>query len=137
MIINNARRKLSALIVEDNEQFGYLLEYMLRREGFDVTRTSDGRRTAAIISEETAVDIVILDLMLPYLDGFELIALIRAHPLWRHVPVIVVSGRSKEGDVVRALEAGADDYVCKPYQPAELLARIKAKIAAASERNVA
>lgn len=137
MVMYDAARKLSALIAEDSEQFGYLLEYMLRRDGFDVTRATDGRETAAIISQGPATDIVILDIMLPYLDGFELIALLRAHPLWQQVPIIVVSGRSREGDVVRALQAGADDYVCKPYQPAELLARIKTRVAAARERNVA
>lgn len=135
--MSNASVKRSALVIEDEEQCAYLLEYMLRRDGFDVTRAADGRESVEMITNGPVVDVVLTDIMLPYLDGFELIALMRAHPEWRHVPIIVLSGRSKESDVVRALEAGADDFVRKPYQQSELMARIKNRMAAASGRNAA
>ncbi len=137
MTISDKKGKRSALIIEDDEHSAFLLEYMLCREGFDVTHAADGRESAAMIAEGPVVDIVVMDIMLPYLDGFELIALIRAHPKWRQVPIIVLSGRTKESDVVRALEAGADDFVHKPYRPAELLARIRNRLVASRVRNVA
>jgi DNA-binding response OmpR family regulator len=111
-------------VVEDHEHVAYLLEHMLRREGFEVALTADGRGAADYISTQSAPTVVLMDVMLPYLDGFELTRLIRAHPAWRKVPVIMLSGRSTEEDVVRALEAGANDFVSKPYRPKELLARI-------------
>lgn len=119
----------SALVVEDSEHVAYLLEYMLEREGFDVRVAGNGREAAACIAKEPARDIVLLDVMLPYKDGFEIVREIRSSPLWRDTPVIMLSARSLEEDVVRALEAGANDYVTKPYNPRELLARIKRNIA--------
>ena len=118
----------SALVVEDSEHVAYLLEYMLEREGFDVQVANNGREAAAHIASEPASDIVLLDVMLPYKDGFEIVREIRTSPTWRQTPVIMLSARSLEEDVVRALEAGANDYVTKPYNPRELLARIKRHI---------
>jgi DNA-binding response OmpR family regulator len=115
----------TALVVEDHEHIAFLLEQMLLREGFDVDMANDGKQAAEYIARRDPVGIVVLDVMLPYQDGFEVLRLIRAHSDWRRVPVIMLSARNQEGDVVRALNAGANDYVCKPYKPAELLARIK------------
>ena len=119
----------SALVVEDSEHVAYLLEYMLEREGFDVLVANNGRDAAACITNTPARDIVLLDVMLPYKDGFEIVREIRSSPIWQDTPVIMLSARSLEEDVVRALEAGANDYVTKPYNPRELLARIKRSIA--------
>ena len=63
--------------------------------------------------------------MLPYVDGFQLVAMIRAKPDWQNVPIIMLTARSQEGDIVRALDAGANDYVVKPFKPEELKARMK------------
>ena len=119
----------TALVVEDSEHVAYLLEYMLEREGFDVLVAGNGREAAGCIATAPAPDIVLLDVMLPYKDGFEIVREIRSSPTWQHAPVIMLSARSQEEDVVRALEAGANDYVTKPYNPRELLARIKRHIA--------
>ena len=113
-----------ALVVEDHEHIAFLLEQMLLRQGFDVEMAADGKKAADYVENCGPVGVVVLDVMLPYLDGFELLQLIRTHPDWRRVPVIMLSARNQEGDIVRALEAGANDYVCKPYKPGELLARI-------------
>lgn len=118
----------SAIVVEDHAHVRYLVEQLLEREGFDVTALPDGREAAEFIVQHEPPDVVILDLMLPYLDGFELAQLIRAHPRWRAVPIIMLSGRSQEEDVVRALESGVNDYVPKPYNPRELLARIRLRM---------
>jgi len=119
----------TALVVEDSEHVAYLLEYMLEREGFDVLVANNGREAADCIAAEPARDIFLLDVMLPYKDGFEIVREIRSSPVWQDTPVIMLSARSLEEDVVRALEAGANDYVMKPYNPRELLARIKRNIA--------
>ncbi len=131
--MHDANRTSSALIVEDSEAVAFLLDYMLQREGYAVSRVADGRAAAEFISSEAPPDIVLLDIMLPYLDGFELLDLIRAHPDWCHTPVIILSGRSQEIDAVRALNAGASDFVCKPFQARELMARIKCRMEAANQ----
>jgi DNA-binding response OmpR family regulator len=72
-----------------------------------------------------APDLVLLDVMLPYVDGFEIVGLIRAQPEWRDTPVIMLTAKNTERDTVRALDAGANDFVIKPFQPQELLARLR------------
>lgn len=114
----------TALVVEDDEHVIYLLEFMLSRAEFRVVTAQDGRVAAEYINGADPVDIVILDLVLPYKDGFELLNLIRSRPEWSDVPVIILSARTLERDVVRGLEAGAIDYVTKPYNPRELMARV-------------
>lgn len=114
----------TALLVEDNADVAYLLRYMLQRDGFAVKTQTNGRDAQRYIAESPPPDVVLLDLMLPYIDGFELLAGIRESSSWRDVPVIVVSGKVTERDIVRAIELGANDYVTKPYKPLELSARI-------------
>lgn len=113
------------LIVEDDEHIAYLLEYMLQREGFSTVLATDGRQAEQIIQTEAAPDLVILDLMLPYRSGLELIALIRKHDAWKEVPVMMLTAKSQEQDIVTALDAGVNDYVVKPFQPNEILARLR------------
>lgn len=115
----------TALLIEDNADVSYLLQYMLQRDGYAVQAVANGRDAQRYIAESTPTDVVVLDLMLPYIDGFELLAQIRESPAWRKVPVVVVSGKVAERDIVRAIELGADDYVTKPYKPLELSARIR------------
>ena len=115
----------TALLVEDNEDIAYLLRLLLLREGLIVHMAHNGRDAQAFIESSKATDIVLMDLMLPYVGGFELIAQIRDDKRWKDVPVIVLSGKVTERDAVRALEAGANDYVTKPYNPQELCARIR------------
>lgn len=123
--VTDSARPPKALIVEDSEHLAFLLGYMLEREGFETLTLRDGREAAHYITGAQPVDIVLLDLMLPYLDGFEILGIVRAHPAWKTVPVVVLSARSDEDDVVRALESGANDFVRKPYRPRELLVRLR------------
>lgn len=115
----------TALVVDDDEDIVYLLRLLLLRDGFIVHTATNGRDAAEFIACSNPTDIVITDLMLPYVSGFELITQIRENRQWNRVPVIVLSGKVTERDVVRSLEIGANDYVTKPYNPQELSARIK------------
>lgn len=118
-----------ALVVEDNEHAACLLEFLLERAGFDVTVARNGRDAAAVIDNLPRVDVVVLDLLLPYVSGFQLLGMLREDREWMQVPVIVVSAKVLEEDIVQALDLGANDYVTKPYRPKELLARIRRLIA--------
>ena len=114
-----------ALVIEDSEHTAYLLAFILERAGYDVTTVGNGRDAEALLAGERKADVIVLDLMLPYVDGFELLMQIRESAQWRAVPVLVLSGKSLEADVVRTFELGADDYVTKPFRPQELLARVR------------
>ncbi len=124
-----------ALLVEDNEHMAYLLDFMLRRAGFEVILAANGRDAQSVIDNVKPVDVVLLDLMLPYVSGYQLISEIRGHPDWQQVPIVVLSAKVLEQDVVKALDLGANDYVTKPYRPQELLARLR-RVVADHERLV-
>ncbi|MDE2298073.1 MAG: response regulator transcription factor [Burkholderiales bacterium] len=114
------------LIVEDDDSIAQLLEFMMRREGFEVQTCRDGRDAERRIVEGAPPPaLVVMDVMLPYTDGFELLALLRRQPLWRDVPVLMLSAKSQEHDIVRAIDAGSSGYVVKPFQPRELMARVR------------
>ena len=115
----------SALVAEDDDQMAEVLRFILEREGYSVQLAPDGRTAQRLIDSAPAPAIVLLDVMLPHVDGYELLARLRGSESWRGVPVIIVSARSQEQDIVRGLEAGADDYIAKPFKPDELRARIR------------
>jgi DNA-binding response OmpR family regulator len=118
-----------ALVIEDNEHIAFMLEFILQRAGYDVSAVHNGRDAQAAIANLDPVDVVILDLMLPHVSGYQLINEIRDNVAWRHVPIVVLSAKVLEEDIVKALDLGANDYVTKPFRPAELLARIRRIIA--------
>lgn len=112
------------LVVDDDRALAEMLGMVLEGEGFETEHSADG--TAAIEKfREMRPDLVLLDVMLPGLDGIEVCTLIRAES---GVPIIMLTARTDTTDVVRGLEAGADDYVVKPFNPAELLARVRARL---------
>lgn len=116
------------LVVEDNEHAAFLMRFLLERAGFEVTLSPDGRDALEKLSSMEPVDLVVLDLMLPYLSGYQVLIEARKNPKWIDVPIVVVTARTLEMDAVRALETGANDFVRKPFQPEELLARIRRAI---------
>lgn len=122
--LNSTQSIRGALIVGTDEHTAYLLEYLLQREGFAVTACPDGAAAAQHVAQAPAGDVVITDVVLPFVDGFELIERIRRSELWGAVPVIVLTSHSTDHDIVRALEAGANDYVTKPFNARVLLARV-------------
>jgi len=115
----------TALVVEDDDQVVHILRFLLEREGFEVHAARDGRAAEQLIDSLAPPAIVTLDVMLPHADGYELLARIRARPGWEAVPVILLTARSHEKDIVRALDGGANDYLVKPFKPDELRARVR------------
>ena len=115
----------SILIVEDEAPLVELLTYNLQRAGFRTSVARDGDE-AMLAVEETHPDLVLLDWMLPYVSGIEICRRLRRDTETRDLPIILLTARSEEDDRVRGLEAGADDYVVKPFSPSELIARVRA-----------
>ena len=113
------------LIVEDEVALVTLLRYNLEREGFRVLEAGNGEEALLLIKEQRP-DLVLLDWMLPILSGIEICRQIRRSPEHRLTPVIMLTARGEEGDKLRGLEVGADDYVTKPFSPSELVARVRA-----------
>lgn len=113
------------LMVEDNESISDILSFILTREKFEVELASDGREAQRRIQQGDPPDVVLLDVMLPYISGLQLVSIIREISAWREVPIIMLTGKSHENDIVGALNAGADDYIVKPFQPSELMARVR------------
>jgi two-component system phosphate regulon response regulator PhoB len=121
-------KRESVLIVEDNEHAAYLLRTLLEHAGYSVSLSPDGRDALQKLASLEPVDAVILDLMLPYVSGYQVLIEARQNPKWRDVPIVVVTARTLEMDAVRALETGANDFVRKPFLAEELLARIRRAI---------
>lgn len=115
----------NVLIVEDEDAIITLMRYNLEAEGFSVMEARDGD-TALTMVAETPPDIVILDWMLPLTSGIEICRQLRRDPDTRLLPIIMVTARGEEADRLRGLDGGADDYLTKPFSPAELIARVRA-----------
>jgi len=101
------------LVVEDEQDTADLLKSILEREGFSVLHAGDGRQASALIDTIRPPSLVLLDLVIPYMNGFELLGVIRHHPDWQEVPVIMLSADYYEPDIQRALREGATSYVVK------------------------
>ena len=113
------------VVVEDDSHISYVLQFMLAREGFRVVALEDGLQARKTIEDTEPPKLVLLDIMLPHENGFQLIGHIRNKKSWHDVPIVMLTARSQEHDITRPLEAGANDYVIKPFRPNELMARIR------------
>ena len=113
------------LVVEDEAALVTLLRYNLEREGFSVAEARDGEEAMLQIAEQMP-DLVVLDWMLPLMSGIEVCRQLRRLPETRRLPIVMLTARGEEGDKLRGLDAGADDYVTKPFSPSELIARLRA-----------
>jgi DNA-binding response OmpR family regulator len=112
------------LVIEDDVDIVFLVRFILERERYTVEIASDGREAMARL-DDSPPSLVLLDIMLPFTDGFQLLELIRAQPAWAGVPIVMLTAKSQERDCVRALNAGANDYIVKPFRPEELVARVR------------
>jgi len=112
------------LIVEDEKNIRELIEFNLKNAGFSVVKAADGREALDKLSPE--IDLVVLDLMLPEIDGMEVCRKIRGNDELRKIPIIMLTAKGEEVERILGLEMGADDYMTKPFSPRELIARIKA-----------
>ncbi len=113
------------LVVEDDGATARILQHILVREGYEVQVSRDGRDAIARVGSSPVPMLILLDLLLPYVDGTEVIRAIRGNLPWSGVPVIVLTAKTGEEDVVEALDSGATDFVRKPVRPEELLARVR------------
>lgn len=117
--------KNRVLIVEDEADILSLLAYNMKSAGFDVLTASDGYQ-ALVLAKENRPDLIILDIMLPGLDGFEVCKELKRSASTADIPIIMLTARGDEVDRIVGLEIGADDYVVKPFSPRELILRVKA-----------
>ncbi|NLK37843.1 MAG: response regulator transcription factor [Epulopiscium sp.] len=119
-------RKKTILTVDDEIHILELLRYNLETSGYDVLQAESGEEALQILQEEKQIDAVILDLMLPQMDGLEVLRRIRIDEALQKMPVIMLTAKGEEFDKVLGLEMGADDYLSKPFSIRELQARVKA-----------
>ncbi len=116
----------SVLIVEDDADIRELLGYTLKREGYTVEACDSAENAQNVLRRRTLPDLILLDLMLPGTDGYAFCRALRADERTARIPVIMVTARDEDADIVAGLEVGADDYVTKPFSARILVARIKA-----------
>ena len=113
------------LVADDDEDILALVEYRLLRNGFEVLVARDGEEALQLAAERIP-DLAILDVMMPRIDGFDATRRLRANATTARIPVILLTARAQEADVTRGFEAGADDYLRKPFSPQELAMRVQA-----------
>ncbi len=119
--------QMQVLLVEDEPAQREMLAYNLEAEGYAVRRAQNGEE-AMLLIDEAAPDLIILDWMMPLMSGIEVCRRVKTRAQTRDIPVIMLSARSEEVDAVRGLDTGADDYVVKPYNVRELMARVRTQL---------
>lgn len=119
------KSKPLVLIVEDESDLVTLLEYNLGKEGYDVLAAEDGEE-GLFLARQHQPDVLLLDWMLPRLSGLDMCRQLRKDRETRDIPILMLTAKAEETDKVRGLDSGADDYIAKPFSPAELVARIRA-----------
>jgi two-component system alkaline phosphatase synthesis response regulator PhoP len=117
--------KEKILVVDDEEDILELLRFNLSREGCQVFCASSGEEALRLVRSEIP-DLVVLDLMLPGIDGLEVTRRLKSDPNTKHLPIVMLTAKGEEADIVTGLELGADDYVTKPFSPRILVARVRA-----------
>ena len=117
--------KAKILVVDDEEDILELVKHHLAREGYQIVCAGTGEK-ALIKAKTESTDLIVLDLMLPGMDGLEITKVLKSDPKTRHIPIVMLTAKGEEADIVAGLELGADDYITKPFSPRVLLARVKA-----------
>ena len=112
------------LVADDEEDIRALVAFRLQRAGYDVITAADGEE-ALTLATTRLPDLVVLDMMMPKATGLEVTRSLRGHDTTRDIPVILLTARAQEADVARGIEAGADDYVKKPFSPQDLQMRVQ------------
>lgn len=115
------------MIIEDDPDICEILEYNLQQEGFDTEKFHNGQKALDAILKDPP-DLILLDLMLPGRNGLEIARIIRKDEQTFNIPIIMITARSEEMDLLQGLEQGADDYITKPFRPKEVIARVKAML---------
>lgn len=122
------------LVVEDEEDIQELISYNLKKEKYQVDTVSTGEE-AIHFAKTKLPDVIILDLMLPGIDGFEVCRCLKSNETSRAIPIVILTAKGEETDIVTGLELGADDYITKPFSPSILIARIRAILRRKSPTN--
>ena len=122
------------LIVEDEKDISELLEYNLQSEGFVPVKAFDGNEALEMVKKERP-DLILLDIMMPEMDGRDVCKALKRDEKTRHIPVVMLTAKSEESDVIVGLELGADDYIVKPFSPKVLISRIKAVLRRTKDRK--
>src|SRR5476649_1984964 len=118
-----AKKKI--LVVEDDPDISELITYNLERQGYEIACLYDGSHAVDFVHKRKP-DLIILDLMLPEVDGIEICRTLKSDSTTKSIPIVMLTAKSEEADVVVGLQMGADDYIPKPFSPKVLVARIKA-----------
>ena len=117
--------KQRILIVEDDKHISKLVKYNLEKSDYECTISSTGEKALQVLKEQ-AIDLIILDIMLPEMNGFDVCRSVKQEPSLKAVPIIMLTAKGEETDRIVGLELGADDYMVKPFSPRELVLRVKA-----------
>lgn len=112
------------ILAEDDRTIARLIIFKLEKEGFKVIHFLNGEGVVDTVSK-ILPDIVILDVMMPIQDGISILKEIKASPKTKHIPVVILSAKGQEKDIIKGMEIGASDYISKPFSPSELIVRIK------------
>jgi len=113
------------LVVEDEPENRLFIGLMLRTEGYDVQEAEDGPAAFATLTSEGRPDLILLDVMMPGLNGWQVFERLRAHPEWKSIPVVMLTALAQRADVERAVSLGVDGYLTKPFEPADLIHKIE------------
>ena len=128
----NSKKRI--FVVDDEEDLTDLLQFQLKREGFKV-ETANDPFAALTAARDFGPDLIVLDVMMPDLDGYQLLRMFRSDHQLTEVPVVMLTARAGVEDRIKGLESGADDYMCKPFETKELILRIRSILKRSSEQN--
>src|SRR5262249_34450261 len=109
------------MVVEDEPENRLFIGLMLRTEGYDVVEAEDGPAAFDLLTREEAPDLILLDVMMPGLNGWQVFERLRANEQWREIPVVMLTALAQRADVERAVQLGVDGYLTKPFEPADLI----------------
>lgn len=112
------------LVADDEPHIGRIIKMKLEQGPFRVTLAFDGKETLELLERDEAIDLIVLDLMMPYVSGLDVLAKIRASERWRDVPCLILTAAGQETQFQRAMELGASDFLTKPFSPKRLYGRV-------------
>jgi DNA-binding response OmpR family regulator len=122
------------LVVEDNEEIAALLNFKLKHSGYEVSYAENGKLGLEAVKANTP-DLIILDVMMPVMNGLEMLKVLKSDESTKSIPVIVLTALANEWEIVEGLELGADDYIAKPFKSQEFAARVRAVLARCKTSN--
>jgi two-component system alkaline phosphatase synthesis response regulator PhoP len=133
-VVVNMSQRHSVLIVDDEPNILLSLQFLMKNAGYDVRIAEDGDE-ALVELERAAPDLVLLDVMMPKRDGFDVCQKIRTNPKWKHVRIIILTARGRPVEREKGMALGADDYITKPFSTKAVIARVEALIGASQKKS--